>query len=318
MKDSVLKMLENKLRISYNFSNCSGILMRTNTQYYGFCSSLFRTASSLINSLYYKITSILYQCLAKADRQRECALLSDYYFDRASAVEAYFLFGNDLISPIVNFEKVGSLVRPLNLRKIDTCFNEAMTRKPAFVQLERSKFPKEKITHGICVAFALKFISKFLQAIQLNQDASTTIRLLAEKFKEGGSERTGIVHGIQSTIAVASELGFYQTLANLFRVELSRASLCMKFTGWDSAEEALTHQLNQLEDGVYFISEQNKNPGESGHAIAYIKLQSNHFLFDSQLGVVQIPNHKDAEYLIKSLKYASGDQLTLYKASLQE
>jgi hypothetical protein len=280
----------------------------------GFFHSLCRSTSSLIYSLCYKILSIATQCLRKKNDQRNYALLSDYYFERASALEAYFLFGSNLLSPVVNMEKTSCLVRPLNHQKIEDCFRNAFARKPPSVTLDRSRFPQDKITDGICLAFVLKFISKYLQTIRNGQDIQNIIRTLGKKFEEGGSEGIAIVHGIQRTISAPSELEFYQTLASLYEVGLSRTSLSCKFTSWENAEGSLTPYLENLEDGIYFGWEINKDPNEQGHLVAYIKDQNNRFIFDPQLGTVQIPQNKDAEYLIKSLKYASGDQITFFKA----
>jgi hypothetical protein len=303
----------------YNYQFLGGLMSVSNISslHCGFFDSLYRSTSSLIYSLCYKILSISHQCLGKKNEQRNSALLSDYYFERASAVEAYFLFGSDLLTPIVNMEKTNCLTRPLNHQKIEDCFRNASGRKPPSVTLDRSRFPQDKITDGICVAFVLKFISKYLQAIRNGQDIQNVIRTLGKKFEEGGSEGIAIVHGIQSTISAPSELEFYQTLASLYEVGLSGSSLSFKFTSWENAEGSLTPHLENLQDGIYFSSEINKDPKEQGHLIAYIKDQNNRFIFDPQLGTVQIPQNKDAEYLIKSLKYASGDQITFFKASLQ-
>jgi hypothetical protein len=288
--------------------------MNVTNQNYGFFPSFYRSISSLGYSFCYKIVSIASRCCGQKNNQCKYALLSDFYFERASSFEAYFLFSQGLLFPIVNMERIKSLVQPINLKKIDNCFNEAVLKKSVFARLERSKYPQEKITTGICAAFALKFISKYLQAIQNGQDPQKTLRALGEKFKDGGSERTGIVHGVQSTISAFSELDCFQTLANLFQVKLSEV-YCCKFTNLKNVEESFTTDLDKLENGVYYVAEGNsKNPGRPGHLIVYMKHQNNRFLFDPQLGTIQIPQNKDVEYLIKSLKYASGNQFTFFKA----
>jgi hypothetical protein len=290
--------------------------MEINTQYYGCFPSLYRSASSLAHCVIDKIKSVFYQCTGDKERCRANDLLSKFYFERASAFVAFFLFGQSLITPVVNMERLKSLTQPLNLNKIDTCYQNALAKKPTSVHLYREKFPSEKITKGICLAFALKFISKYLQALQSGQDPQTTVRTLGEKYKEGGTERTAIVHGLQFITGAYNKLDRAQTLANLFGIELSIASLCCKFTSWNGAEKSLNPQLESLEDGAYFVNIDNKNPQRPGHLVAYLKDRNHHFLFDPQLGTVQIPQGKDASYLIKSLKYASGNQLTFYKAAL--
>ncbi len=285
-------------------------------QSYGLVPSFYRSLSSLGSSFYHKMMSIVFQCLGQKDSYREHTLLSKFYWERSSTIEAYSHYGNDLLSPAVNMERIKSLVRPNNLKKIDDCYKMAIEKNQFITTPDRSKFPKEKITKGICSGFSLKFISKYLQAIRNGQDPQTAIRTLGEKYKEGGTERTAIVHGLELTITTSNELALCQIPANLFRIDLTKAYDCI-FTNLENVGENFATDLNNLDDGVYYVWEHHKNPKKSGHVIAYIKDRNGSFLFDPNLGTVQIPKNKDAEYLIKNLKSISGNRLTFFKASLQ-
>ena len=285
-------------------------------QSYGLVPSVYRSLSSLVSSFYHKMMSIVFQCLGQKDNHREHTLLSKFYWERASTIVAYSLYGDSLLSPSVNMERTKSLVRPNNLKKIDDCYKMAIEKNQFITTPDRSKYPKEKITKGICSGFSLKFISKYLQAIRDGQDPQTAIRALGEKYKEGGTERTAIVHGLETTITTSNELESIQIPANLFQIDLTKAYDC-KFTSLENAEDNFATHLNNLEDGAYYVWEHHKNPRKSGHVIAYIKHQNSRFIFDPNLGVVQIPKNKDAEYLIKNLESISGNRIAFFKASLQ-
>jgi hypothetical protein len=290
-------------------------MMQISNQSYGVCASFYRLATSAVCFFFYKIASVVSGCIGK-NSSREYALLSNFYFERMAVGEAYLLFDDDLIAPVVNMERTKNLSQPLNLGKIDALFNSVMQKKPPSISFNRSEYPQEKITTGLCFSLALNFISKYLRAVRDGQDVRATVCTLAKKFKEGASERTGIIQGISLTACNGSQLDLFQAVANLYDVKLSNTPTCCEFTTWKNAQSFLSAQLDALEDGIYFVSQQHQNPSELWHCVTYLKHQNHRVLFDPQLGTIQCVQNKDAEYLLKSLKYANGNRLVFFNSTL--
>jgi hypothetical protein len=87
----------------------------------------------------------------------------------------------------------------------------------------------------------------------------------------------------------------------------------------DSSEKTplATFTTDSLEPGAYVIfsssrKERENNPFAPGHATTYIKCETGpNYLYEPNLGTVQIPPGKDVEYITLCLKFVDCDQLYL-------
>lgn len=307
-------------------------IQKNNHSHYGLINSISLTTSSAVYFIYYTAISYITSfCDSKKSHRYD--LLSEYYYKQLDTIDAYWHFGSDLIYPAVNIERVNKLIRPLNNVKIDQLFNRTLQNLPPSISLNKNLFPRKKITSGVCLSFSINFIAQYSELIK-RYSTEEAVYHLGSKFQTGSSEKTGIIHGFQKARGFTSEwwkssdisLDFYRALAATYGgLSFESSQLSMgTFAGSSTPSQgaltrsSISEKLPLLRNGAYLVI-QDPSPSkekQTGHAIVYIRGDTQNYLFDPALGTVKISKGLDAEYLLKSMGNAECDDggIKFYRA----
>ncbi|GEM_PF-5497754 len=307
-------------------------------QPYGYYNCVIRSASAICCAVFFKSLSYLTTLINLVKAQsveeivcenesiRKYELLSTYYWHKANAIDAYDLFGDDLIAPAINMECEDDIIRPLNPKKIDHLFAKLEKEPENFLCSNRKLYPSEKSTKGVCFSAALSFIAKFFKLKRAplldpqkvpKFEVDTAIKKLGLKFQNGVSEKVGMVQGI-NYVKTGDAKDFYLQSA-IARMKFYDDGISFKepneFLQYGPGALGAIMLKSALEDdGVYLLIEEDK---EGSHAIVYIKEEGREFLYDPNLGTISIPkNHNiDFDYFWKSSAYIGCNEgLKIYKA----
>ena len=225
------------------------------------------------------------------------------------------------------------LIRPLNEAKINQLFNRTLQNLPPSICLNKDLLPRKKITSGVCLSFSINFIAQYNELIK-KCSLEDAVYHLGSKFQKGSSEKTGIIHGFQKARGFTSDwwkssdisLDLYRALARTYGgLSFENSQLSMgKVAGSSTPSQgsltpsSISEKLPLLRNGVYLVI-QDPSPTQEkqvGHAIVYIKGDTQNYLFDPALGTVKISKGLDAEYLLNSMGNAECGKggLRFYRA----
>lgn len=275
----------------------------------GYLSALTLTIQSAALAAIYKVAQ-LFCSLFSHSKSKGYELLTEFYWQRTTAFEGKWLFGKNLVNPIVNMENRQTLVQPIDGELWQNVLRKAKEANiPASTITEVN--PQEKVTTGICVGMSIEFISTYLDSIRLGIMPRQAFLNLSQKVKQGGSERANLISTLQDKIQTYGDVSLSEAFTKLFRILSSTCSLeideTIQLTDWNNGD------LENLAQGAYLISARSQDPRMQGHVMALIKEGRDYFLLDPDYGTAIIPIENIVSTLKRVLHYSDYNTCTLFR-----